>query len=131
MGLQARVDCFADDQCLYMRVSGDNMGVLIGRRGDTLNALQYLTSLVANRAEGPYKRVVVDTENYRLKREQTLERLAKRMAEQVERTGNPLSLEPMNPYERRVMHATLQQNPRVRTHSEGEEPHRHVVITKK
>ena len=91
-----------DEQCLYMRVSGNNMGVLIGRRGDTLNALQYLTSLIANRGDGPYRRVIVDTENYRRKREETLKRLARRMAEQVRHNGKPLSLEPMNPYERRV-----------------------------
>ncbi len=131
MGLNCQVDCFLDEQCLYMRVSGDNMGVLIGRRGDTLNALQYLVSLVANKGEGPYKRIIVDTENYRIKREETLMRLARRMAEQVKRTGTPLALEPMNPYERRVLHATLQGNPSVTTHSEGEEPHRHVVITLK
>ena len=131
MGLKCQVDCFLDEQCLYMRVSGDNMGVLIGRRGDTLNALQYLTSLVANRGEGPYKRIIVDTENYRIKREETLVRLARRMAEQVKRTGKPMALEPMNPYERRVLHATLQSSPSVTTHSEGEEPHRHVVITLK
>lgn len=132
MGLDtAKVDCFSDGQCLYMRVSGPSMGVLIGRRGETLNALQYLTSLVANRADGPYKRIVVDTENYRIKREETLTRLAKRMAEDVRRSGKPMALEPMNPYERRVLHATLQGNPYVTTHSEGEEPHRHVVITLK
>ena len=90
-----------------------------------------MTSLVANRGEGPYKRIIVDTENYRIKREETLVRLARRMAEQVKRTGAPLSLEPMNPYERRVLHATLQENPSVTTHSEGEEPHRYVVITLK
>ena len=132
MGLEAaKVDCFSDGQCLYMRVSGSSMGVLIGRRGETLNALQYLTSLVANREDGPYKRIVVDTENYRIKREETLTRLAKRMAEDVRRSGKPMALEPMNPYERRVLHATLQGNPYVTTHSEGEEPHRHVVITLK
>jgi spoIIIJ-associated protein len=131
MGLSSQVDCFLDEQILYMRVSGDNMGVLIGRRGDTLNALQYLTSLVANKGEGAYKRIIVDTENYRIKREETLIRLARRMAEQVQRTGKPLSLEPMNPYERRVLHSTLQNNPHVTTHSEGEEPYRHVVITQK
>ena len=132
MGLEnAKVDCFNDGQCLYMRVSGPSMGVLIGRRGETLNALQYLTSLVANREDGPYKRIVVDTENYRIKREETLTRLAKRMAEDVRRSGKPMALEPMNPYERRVLHATLQSSPYVTTHSEGEEPHRHVVITLK
>lgn len=131
MHMQATVDCFSDGQCMYMRISGPSMGVLIGRRGETLNALQYLTSLVANKQEGPYRRVVVDTEDYRLKREATLRRLAKRMAEDVRRSGKSISLEPMNPYERRVLHATLQDHPYVTTHSEGEEPNRHVVITLK
>lgn len=131
MGLIYQIDCFEDEQCLYMRVSGESMGVLIGRRGETLNALQYLTSLVANRGEGPYKRIIVDTENYRRKREDTLRRLARRKAEQVRKSGKPLSLEPMNPYERRVLHATLQGNPDVETHSEGEEPRRHVIISLK
>jgi len=131
MGVACRVDCFCDEQCLYMRVSGNGMGVLIGRRGDTLNALQYLTSLIANRKDSPYKRIIVDTENYRRKREETLARLARRMADQVKRTGKPMVLEPMNPYERRVLHAALQDSPHVTTYSEGEEPRRHVIIALK
>ncbi|MBQ9988246.1 MAG: Jag N-terminal domain-containing protein [Clostridia bacterium] len=131
MGLNATVECFHDDSSLYMRVSGNNMGILIGRRGDTLNALQYLTSLVANRKEGPFRRIVVDTENYRTKRDQTLVRLAKRMASDVARTGKPVTMEPMNPYERRILHSTLQDHPSVTTYSEGEEPQRRVVIARK
>lgn len=132
MGMEdAVVEAFADESSLYLRISGPSMGILIGRRGETLNALQYLTSLIANRQEGEYRRVIVDTENYRGRREETLKRLAKRMAEDVRRTGKPVSMEPMNPYERRILHASLQDNPYVSTHSEGEEPFRHVVITAK
>ncbi len=132
MGMEdAVVDAFSGESGLYLRISGPSMGILIGRRGETLNALQYLTSLIANRQEGEYRRVIVDTENYRGRREDTLKRLAKRMAEDVRRSGKSVSLEPMNPYERRILHASLQDNPYVSTHSEGEEPFRHVVITAK
>lgn len=132
MGMEnAVVEAFNDSDSLYLKISGPSMGILIGRRGETLNALQYLTSLIANRQEGEYRRVIVDTENYRGRREETLKRLAKRMAEDVRRTGKPVSMEPMNPYERRILHASLQENPYVDTHSEGEEPFRHVVITAK
>ena len=128
MGME---DAVSGESGLYLRISGPSMGILIGRRGETLNALQYLTSLIANRQEGEYRRVIVDTENYRGRREDTLKRLAKRMAEDVRRSGKSVSLEPMNPYERRILHASLQDNPYVSTHSEGEEPFRHVVITAK
>lgn len=131
MGIEANVDGFVDESCVYLRLSGESMGVLIGRRGETLNSLQYLCNLVANHNQSDYKRVVVDTENYRIKREETLKRLAKRMAENARRSGKPIELEPMNPYERRVLHYTLQNDPYVTTHSEGEEPERHVVITLK
>ena len=132
MGMEdAVVDAFSGESGLYLRISGPSMGILIGRRGETLNALQYLTSLIANRQEGEYRRVIVDTENYQGRREDTLKRLAKRMAEDVRRSGKSVSLEPMNPYERRILHASLQDNPYVSTHSEGEEPFRHVVITAK
>ena len=132
MGMEdAVVDAFSGESGLYLRISGPSMGILIGRRGETLNALQYLTSLIANRQEGEYRRVIVDTENYRGRREDTLKRLARRMAEDVRRSGKSVSLEPMNPYERRILHASLQDNPYVSTHSEGEEPFRHVVITAK
>lgn len=108
MGMEdAVVDAFSGESGLYLRISGPSMGILIGRRGETLNALQYLTSLIANRQEGEYRRVIVDTENYRGRREDTLKRLAKRMAEDVRRSGKSVSLEPMNPYERRILHASL------------------------
>ena len=107
------------------------LGILIGRRGETLDAVQYLTSLKVNRGREGYTRVTLDTENYRAKREDTLIRLANRMANRALRTGRKVSLEPMNPYERRIIHYALQQTDGVDTHSEGEEPNRHVVITQK
>ena len=104
---------------------------MIGRRGDTLDALQYLTGLAVNKGKDDYKKIMLDAENYREKREHTLEKLAKRLANTVSKTGKPITLEPMNPYERRILHATLQSNPRVETISEGEEPYRRVVIRRK
>lgn len=112
-------------------LSGDDMGVLIGKRGQTLDSLQYLVSLVVNKGNEDYIRVKVDTENYRERRKSTLENLAKNMAYKVKRTRRPLHLEPMNPYERRIIHSALQNDKFVTTHSEGEEPYRHVVITLK
>lgn len=114
---------------VYVQMTGDTLGVLIGRRGETLDALQYLTSLRINRGQENYTRVTLDTENYRAKREDTLIRLANRMANRAVKTGRKVSLEPMNPYERRIIHSALQTNEAVDTHSEGEEPNRHVVIT--
>lgn len=108
---------------------GDDMGPLIGKRGQTLDALQYLTSLVVNKDSASYKRVKVDTENYRKRRKDTLENLAKNIAYKVKRTKRSVSLEPMNPYERRVIHSALQNDKYVSTHSEGEDPYRHVVVT--
>ena len=116
---------------VYGFMQGDTLGILIGRRGETLDALQYLTSLKVNRGRDSYTRVTLDTENYRAKREDTLIRLANRMANRALRTGRKVSLEPMNPYERRIIHFALQQNEGVTTHSEGDEPNRHVVITQK
>ncbi|NLO84207.1 MAG: protein jag [Clostridiales bacterium] len=110
---------------------GDTLGILIGRRGETLDALQYLTSLNVNRGQEGYTRVTLDTENYRAKREEALSRLANRMANRAVKTGRKVVMEPMNPYERRILHSALQQNNNVTTHSEGEEPNRHVVITLK
>lgn len=110
---------------------GDTLGILIGRRGETLDALQYLTSLHVNRGQAEYTRVTIDTENYRAKREEALTRLANRMANRAVKTGRKVVLEPMNPYERRILHSALQQNEAVTTHSEGDEPNRHVVITLK
>lgn len=112
-------------------LSGDDMGVLIGKRGQTLDSLQYLVSLVVNKESDDYIRVKVDTENYRERRKETLENLAKNVAYKVKRTRRPVSLEPMNPYERRIIHSALQNDKYVTTHSEGEEPFRKVVVTLK
>ena len=116
---------------LDVDLSGDEMGVLIGKRGQTLDSLQYLISLVVNKGTGEYIRVKVDTENYRQRRKETLENLAKNISYKVKRTRRPVSLEPMNPYERRIIHSALQNDKYVTTHSEGEEPFRRVVVTPK
>ena len=112
-------------------LSGDEMGVLIGKRGQTLDSLQYLVSLVVNKNKEDYIRVKVDTENYRQRRKETLENLAKNISQKVKRTGKTITLEPMNPYERRVIHSALQGDRYVETHSEGEEPFRRVVVALK
>ena len=116
---------------LAINLEGPDMGVLIGKRGQTLDSLQYLVSLVVNKTKGGYIRVKVDTEDYRERRKKTLENLAKNLSYKVKRTRRPVTLEPMNPYERRVIHSTLQNDKFVTTHSEGEEPYRRVVITLK
>jgi len=121
----------AKENCLNIEISGEDMGVLIGKRGQTLDSLQYLVSLVVNKGTKEYLRVKVDTENYRERRNKTLENLAKNMAFKVKRTRRSVTLEPMNPYERRVIHSALQNDSYVTTHSEGEEPYRKVVITLK
>ena len=132
MGVDVTIDMGTDPEGnVYGFIQGDTLGILIGRRGETLDALQYLTSLKVNRGRETYTRVTLDTENYRAKREDTLIRLANRMANRALRTGRKVSLEPMNPYERRIIHFALQQNEGVTTHSEGDEPNRHVVITQK
>ena len=112
-------------------LSGDEMGVLIGKRGQTLDSLQYLVSLVVNKDVENYIYVKVDTENYRQRRKETLENLAKNISYKVKRTKRPVSLEPMNPYERRIIHSALQNDKYVTTHSEGDEPFRHVVVVLK
>lgn len=114
-----------------IELSGEEMGVLIGKRGQTLDSIQYLVSLVANKYSESYLRVKLDTENYRRRRKETLENLAHNIAYKVKRTKRPVSLEPMNPYERRVIHSALQNDRYVVTHSEGEEPYRRVVVTLK
>ena len=130
MGVDVTIDMGIDAEGnVYGYINGDTLGVLIGRRGETLDAVQYLTSLKVNRGREGYVRVTLDTENYRAKREDTLIRLANRMANRALRTGRKVSLEPMNPYERRIIHYALQQTEGVSTHSEGDEPNRHVVIT--
>ena len=116
---------------LSVEMKGSNMGILIGKRGQTLDALQYLANRVANKHQDGYVRVKLDTENYRARREETLRHLAKNIAFKVKRTRRAVSLEPMNPYERRIIHAALQSDPHVTTHSEGEEPYRKVVVTLK
>ena len=120
-----------EENTMNVDLSGEDMGVLIGKRGQTLDSLQYLASLVANKGEEEYVRVKVDTENYRQRRKDTLENLAKNISFKVRRTGRPVTLEPMNPYERRVIHSALQNDRYVETHSEGEEPFRKVVVTLK
>lgn len=120
-----------EEKIMNIDLSGDDMGVLIGKRGQTLDSLQYLVSLVVNKEAEEYVRVKVDTENYRKRRKETLENLAKNIAYKVKRTKRSVSLEPMNPYERRIIHSALQNDKYVTTHSEGDEPYRHVVVTLK
>ena len=119
------------DGALCVDMSGEHMGILIGKRGQTLDSLQYLANRVANKHQEGYVRVKLDTENYRARREETLKHLAKNIAHKVKRNRRPVALEPMNPYERRIIHSALQSDPYVMTHSEGEEPFRKVVITLK
>jgi spoIIIJ-associated protein len=132
MGVNVSVAVSRDEEGnVLANMQGDTLGILIGRRGETLDALQYLTSLLVNKGSEQYIRVTLDTENYRAKREEALTRLANRMANRAIKTGRKVVLEPMNPYERRILHSALQSNEAVTTHSEGEEPNRHVVITLK
>lgn len=132
MNLEVKIDVkFDDPDCVNVELSGPNMGVLIGKRGQTLDSIQYLTSLVVNKGKDKYVRIKVDTEDYRNRRKETLESLAKNIAYKVKRSRKPVSLEPMNPYERRIIHSALQNDKYVETHSEGEEPYRKVVITLK
>lgn len=119
------------ENSMEIDLSGDEMGVLIGKRGQTLDSLQYLVSLVVNKESEDYIKVKVDTENYRERRKETLENLAKNISHKVKRTKRPVLLEPMNPYERRIIHSALQNDRYVTTHSEGEEPFRRVVVTLK
>ena len=119
------------DGALCVDMSGEHMGILIGKRGQTLDSLQYLANRVANKHQEGYVRVKLDPENYRARREETLRHLAKNIAHKVKRNRRPVALEPMNPYERRIIHSALQSDPYVMTHSEGEEPFRKVVITLK
>lgn len=130
MGMQVDIHSSIDDEgALNIEMKGDNMGILIGKRGQTLDALQYLTNRVANKMQPGYVRVKLDTEDYRRRRRETLENLAKNIAHKVKRTRKAVSLEPMNPYERRIIHSALQADKYVTTHSEGEEPYRRVVVT--
>ena len=123
---------FNEEECeMNIDLSGEDMGILIGKRGQTLDSLQYLTNRVANKMQDGYVRVKLDTEDYRRRRKETLENLAKNIASKVKRTRRTVALEPMNPYERRIIHSALQSDPAVSTHSEGEEPYRKVVVTLK
>ena len=131
MGVPVSIELMETEEQLRMQMAGDNMSLLIGRRGETLDALQYLTSLNINRGREEYLRVSIDTEGYRAKREEALRKLAVRMAGRAKKSGRRVALEPMNPYERRILHSALQNDPEVTTHSEGEEPYRRVIITLK
>lgn len=128
MGLNLNFKAYVNDENVYVDIEGKDAGTIIGKRGQTLDAIQYLTSLVVNKKRDGYVRVVLDAENYRVKREKTLEQLANRLADKVVKTKRNVKLEPMNPYERMVIHSTLQNNSKVVTRSEGEEPYRRVVI---
>ena len=132
MGMEVEIALDIDeDGSLSINMSGPNMGILIGKRGQTLDSLQYLANRVANKHQSGYVRVKLDTENYRARREETLKHLAKNIAHKVKRNRRPVALEPMNPYERRIIHSALQNDPYVTTHSEGEGPYRKVVVTLK
>ena len=131
MQVEIEINKNEDERFLDVELKGDDMGVLIGKRGQTLDSLQYLTSLAINKHSDVYYKVKIDTEDYRKRRRDTLENLARNIAYKVKRTKRPVSLEPMNPFERRVIHSALQNDRYVTTHSEGEEPFRHVVVTLK
>lgn len=131
MGLDLTMKARADEKNVYIDLEGEDCGTIIGRRGQTLDALQYLTSLVVNKEHEDYIKVVIDAEDYRARREKTLEQLADKMAKKALKSHRSLKLDPMNPYERKVIHATLQSNPKVTTRSEGQDPYRRVVIEPK
>ena len=131
MNLEVEIIINKEDNNYSVELKGADMGVLIGKRGQTLDSLQYLANLAVNKNSEEYVKVKIDTEDYRNRRKETLENLAKNIAYKVKRTKRPVSLEPMNPFERRVIHSALQNDRFVTTHSEGEEPYRHVVVTLK
>jgi spoIIIJ-associated protein len=129
MDVDANIEANEQEDGILIRITGKDSAIIIGKRGETLDSLQYLTSLVVNRNEKTYKRVTIDIENYRKKREETLVKLANRLAERVVRYRKNITLEPMNPYERRIIHSTLQNNKHVETYSIGDDPNRKVIIT--
>ena len=131
IGLEASVDISTDEERMNIEISGESMGVIIGRRGETLSALQYLTSLVVNRKTEGYTKISIDTENYKKKREESLIKLANKTAEKVIKYRRNITLDPMNPYERRIVHSSLQGNDKISTFSTGDEPMRRVVVTLK
>lgn len=130
MDIKAEIRIKLNEDKIYINLAGPKMGIIIGRRGQTLDSLQYLVSLVVNKDKGKenYIKIILDTEDYRRKREETLHRLAKRLADNVIKSGKKVELEPMNPYERRIIHSTLQEYDQITTYSEGEEPYRKVII---
>ena len=133
LGFSAEISATVEEEegNIYINIVGDDMGTLIGKRGQTLDALQYLTSLVVNRVCNQYYKIKLDTENYRERRKETLENLARNIANKVKKTRRNVALEPMNPYERRIIHSALQNDKYVETHSEGEEPYRKVIVSMK
>ena len=131
MGLEVEITASFDGETVNVNLDGENMGIVIGKRGDTLDSIQYLTSLVVNQKSEDYIKVSIDTENYREKRKEALIKLSERLAQKVAKTGKKFALEPMNPYERRIIHSNLQENEEVTTFSVGQEPYRKVVIAPK
>ena len=131
MNVSVDINFKEEEKSMDIDLSGEEMGILIGKRGQTLDSLQYLTSLVVNKGNSPYISILLDTENYRQRRKETLESLAYNLAKKVKQTKRNVVLEPMNPYERRIIHSSLQNDRYVTTYSEGEEPYRNVVITLK
>ena len=131
MEVEVLIKIDEEDHSIDVELKGDDMGILIGKRGQTLDSLQYLTNLAVNKHSDNYYKVKIDTEDYRKRRKETLENLAKNIAYKVKRTKRSVSLEPMNPFERRIIHSALQNDRYVTTHSEGDEPYRHVVVTLK
>ena len=131
MGIIVNIETELKEKQLLINLSGSDMGILIGKRGQTLDSIQYLVNLVVNKGNAPYLSITIDTENYRQRRKETLESLAYNLAKKVKQTGKKVVLEPMNPYERRIIHSSLQNNKYVTTYSEGEEPYRNVVIALK
>lgn len=128
MGIVVNIETKLKDKQLLINLTGDDMGILIGKRGQTLDSIQYIVNLVVNKGNAPYLSITLDTENYRQRRKDTLESLAYNLAKKVRQTGQKVVLEPMNPYERRIIHSSLQNNRYVTTYSEGDEPFRNVVI---
>jgi spoIIIJ-associated protein len=128
MGLDPQIDLVEEEECFFANVEGEGLGLLIGKRGQTLEAIQYITNIVANRHSSKRIRVIIDAEGYRKRREEVLQQLANRLAHRVERNGESVMLEPMTAHERKIIHTTLQNNPKVLTRSEGEEPNRKVII---
>ena len=131
MGIIVNIETELKEKQLLINLSGSDMGIIIGKRGQTLDSIQYLVNLVVNKGDAPYLSITLDTENYRQRRKETLESLAYNLAKKVKQTGKKVVLEPMNPYERRIIHSSLQNNKYVTTYSEGEEPYRNVVIALK